>query len=212
MSISRWKLARIARRNPANLEQFVVTLAHNEHFQEYRAVVTREIEQQLFSGALDGVISESLPIRERLAKHREMAACASCHNLMDPIGFGLETFDWMGRLKEGPVDSKGTLPSGETFDGPVELRNILLSRKEEFLRHISGKVLGYALGRGISDSDQCTIQRIVDKLNQNNASARLLIHEIVLSSPFRNHQTGTAVSMSSTTTSKPVRTRLLGDK
>ncbi len=155
---------------------------------------------------------KGLSMRQILSRHRADAACASCHNLMDPIGFGLETFDWMGRLKEGPVDSKGTLPSGETFDGPVELRNILLSRKEEFLRHISGKVLGYALGRGISDSDQCTIQRIVDKLNQNNASARLLIHEIVLSSPFRNHQTGTAVSMSSTTTTKPVRTRLLGDK
>ncbi len=155
---------------------------------------------------------KGLSMRQILSRHRADIACASCHNLMDPIGFGLEPFDWMGRLREGPVDSKGTLPSGESFDGPVELRNILLGRKEEFLRHISGKVLGYALGRSISDSDQCTIQRIVEKLDQNNASARLLIHEIVLSSPFRNHQAGIATSISSAPASKPLRTRLLGDK
>jgi len=155
---------------------------------------------------------KGLSMRQILSRHRADSACASCHNLMDPIGFGLEPFDWMGRLREGPIDSKGTLPSGESFDGPVELRNILLGRKEEFLRHISGKILGYALGRGISDADQCTIQRIVDKLDQNNANARLLIQEIVLSSPFRNHQAGTATSISSAPASKPVRTRLLGDK
>ncbi len=155
---------------------------------------------------------KGLSMRQILSRHRDDSACASCHNLMDPIGFGLEPFDWMGRLREGPIDSKGTLPSGESFDGPIELRNILLGRKEEFLRHISGKILGYALGRGISDADQCTIQRIVDKLDQNNANARLLIHEIVLSSPFRNHQAGTATSISSAPARKPVRTRLLGDK
>jgi len=155
---------------------------------------------------------KGLSMRQILSRHRADSACASCHNLMDPIGFGLEPFDWMGRLREGPIDSKGTLPSGESFDGPVELRNILLGRKEEFLRHISGKILGYALGRSKSDADQCTIQRIVDKLDQNNANARLLIQEIVLSSPFRNHQAGTATSISSAPASKPVRTRLLGDK
>ncbi len=155
---------------------------------------------------------KGLSMRQILSRHRADSACASCHNLMDPIGFGLEPFDWMGRLREGPIDSKGTLPSGESFDGPIELRNILLGRKEEFLRHISGKILGYALGRSKSDADQCTIQRIVDKLDQNNANARLLIQEIVLSSPFRNHQAGTATSISSAPASKPVRTRLLGDK
>lgn len=157
---------------------------------------------------------KGLTMRQILSKHRESTACSSCHNLMDPIGFGLESFDWMGRARDKddngrPIDAKGTLPSGESFDGPVELRNVLLSRKDEFLRHLTGKLLGYALGRAIGDEDQCTIQRLVEKGNQTNHNARILMEEIVLSSPFRNHHPGVGSKSSST---KTLRTRLLGDK
>ena len=96
-------------------------------------------------------------------------ACAACHKLMDPIGFALENFDWMGRWRDKetngkPLDTSGELPSGEKFNGPVELRQALLNRKDDFLRHLTGKVLGYALGRGLQDGDSCTVQHLVDDL------------------------------------------------
>ena len=158
---------------------------------------------------------KGLTMRQILARHRADQACASCHNLMDPIGLGLENFDWMGRWRDTeangkPVDATGKMPSGESFNGPVELRQVLLHRKDEFLRHFTGKTLGYALGRGLQDGDQCTIQRIVDKLSAENYSARTLIREIVLSSPFRNADTSQMVSGDSSV--KKIRSRLLGEK
>jgi hypothetical protein len=114
---------------------------------------------------------------------------------MDPIGFGLENFDWMGRWrdteKDGkPVDATGELPSGEKFNGVVELRETLLKRKDEFVRQLAGKVLGYALGRSLQDGDSCTVQRLVDTVAKDGYRARTLVREVVLSLPFRNVQGG----------------------
>lgn len=136
---------------------------------------------------------EPLPMREMLAAHRASSTCATCHNLMDPIGLGLENFDWMGRWRDTgpddkPIDASGQLPSGESFNGPAELRQVLLSRQEDFLRQITSKILGYAIGRGQQDGDQCTIREIVRNLERNDLSSRTLIHEIVQSAPFRNLQ------------------------
>jgi cytochrome c553 len=135
-----------------------------------------------------------LTVREKLVKHRANAACVTCHNLIDPMGFGLENFDWMGRWRDQengkPVDASGVMPSGEKFNGPVELLQILLNRKAEFLRNLTQKMLGYALGRSVQDEDQCTVQRIVDALQKDHYGARTLIREIVLSIPFRNSQGG----------------------
>jgi len=159
-----------------------------------------------------------LTMRELLARHRTDPSCSPCHNLMDPIGFGLENFDWMGRWRDKeangqPVDASGTMPSGEKFSGPVELRQLLLSRKEEFLRHLTGNVLGFALGRSLQDGDQCTVQRMVDTLEKDNYRARTLIREIVLSIPFRNFQGGAAAAGPSVTaTPQRKLQRLLGEK
>jgi cytochrome c553 len=136
-----------------------------------------------------------LTTRQKLMRHRADPSCSTCHNLMDPIGFGLENFDWMGRWHDKEpngetVDATGTLPSGEKFSGPVELRQALLNKKDEFVRHLTGKVLGYALGRGLQDGDQCTVQRLVDTVAKDNYRVRTLIREIVLSIPFRNSQGG----------------------
>ncbi|MBI3209879.1 MAG: DUF1592 domain-containing protein [Candidatus Solibacter usitatus] len=137
--------------------------------------------------------NSKLTMRQKLMQHRADPACSACHNLMDPIGFGLENFDWMGRYRSKeangmPLDTKGVLPTGESFDGPVELRKALLAHKDDFLRHITGKVLGYALGRSLFEADQCTVRKIVEKLEKNNYSARTLVQEVVLSLPFRNSQ------------------------
>lgn len=158
-----------------------------------------------------------LTMRQILSRHRADASCSTCHNLMDPIGMGLENFDWMGRWRDQetdghPVDASGVLPSGEKFNGPVELRQVLLNRKPEFLRHLSGKVLGYALGRHLQDGDQCTVQKLVDSLEKDHYRARTLIRDVVLSVPFRNTQGGVVSTALPAAPPKRTPTHLLGDK
>jgi hypothetical protein len=146
----------------------------------------------------DAESGHKLSMRDKLARHRDNPACSACHKMMDPIGFGLESFDWMGRWRDTddgkPVDASGELPSGEKFNGPVELRNVLLSHKDEFFGNVSGKLLGYALGRSLQDGDSCTVQRIADALTKDNYRGRTLIREIALSVPFRNIQGGSVVT------------------
>jgi hypothetical protein len=134
-------------------------------------------------------------MREKILAHRNNPACAACHKLMDPIGFALENFDWTGRWRDresdgSEIDASGMLASGEKFNGPAELRQALLGKKSEFLRQLSAKVLGYALGRNLQDGDSCTVQHLVDTLEKDNYRGRTLIREIVLSIPFRNSQGG----------------------
>jgi hypothetical protein len=160
--------------------------------------------------------AKKMTVRAMLAKHRESTTCSACHNLMDPIGLGLENFDWMGRWRDkdddgSPVDASGALPSGEKFNGPVELRNVLLKRKEEFARQVTSKLLGYALGRGLHDGDQCTIQKLMDTMAKNGYQTRGLVRDIVMSTPFRNTQADAAVSESHAPAKKAPR-RLLGTK
>lgn len=128
-------------------------------------------------------------IRELLAEHRRSAVCASCHNAIDPIGFGLENYDMLGRWRDEdggqPIDAQGELPDGTTFDGPQELKRVLLSRKDDFVRHLTRKLLGYALGRGLTIEDEVTIEQIVEKVRDGDYRSGVLIAEIVCSVPFR---------------------------
>ena len=82
---------------------------------------------------------KKLSARESLAAHRDKPTCLACHNLIDPIGFGLENYDFLGRWRDKidgkPVDASGKLPSGEAFDGPAELKQVMLGKKEEFARN-----------------------------------------------------------------------------
>jgi len=131
--------------------------------------------------------------REKLEKHRDNPSCAACHDLIDPIGFGLDNYDLLGRWRDKtengkPVDATGILPSGEKFAGPAELKKILLERKQEFARHFSRKVLGYALGRSLEDPDSCTIESLVSSLEENDYHFQTLIEEIVTSTPFGYRQ------------------------
>jgi hypothetical protein len=134
-----------------------------------------------------------MTMRETMEKHRANPTCATCHRMIDPIGFGLENFDSMGRWrdtdKNKPVDASGVMPNGDKFNGPVELRQIILKRKDEFIRNVTQKVLGYALGRSLQDGDQCTVQKIMAAIGKDHYGTRTLIQEIVLSVPFRDSQT-----------------------
>lgn len=136
------------------------------------------------------VLSGSL--RQRMEQHRANPSCASCHQKMDPLGFGFENFDAIGgwRTQDGKfdIDPAGTLPSGESFKTPRELREILKKFKAEFARCLTEKMLTYALGRGLEYYDKCTVDSLVQKLEQDNYRIGGMIEEIVQSDPFQKRR------------------------
>lgn len=131
----------------------------------------------------------NLTIRQRLEQHRAKPECASCHSRIDPLGFGFEGFDPLGRWRTQqagqPIDSAGKLPTGETFDGPVELKKILTEkRRPDFLRGLSRKMLGYALAREVNRVDMCVVTDCVKALERGDYRASRLLETVVLSYPF----------------------------
>jgi len=141
--------------------------------------------------SLDEAHARATPtsVRERLTQHRADPVCASCHSRIDPLGFALENFDAYGRWREEeagkPVDNSAELADGTKFQGPDQLKAYLLERKDLFIRNLTTKMLGYALGRGLTLKDSCAVDDIVAKVKENNYSAQTLIESIVLSVPFR---------------------------
>jgi hypothetical protein len=135
--------------------------------------------------ALDGVISESLPIRERLAKHREMAACASCHNLMDPVGFAMEHYDAIGRWR-AEADALGGFADGSEFEGVAGLEDALLRRPELFVTALTEKLMTYALGRGLEAEDMPEVRRIVREAREKDWRFSEIVVGIVTSASFRS--------------------------
>ncbi len=133
--------------------------------------------------------AEGKTLRERFVAHRANATCAACHDRIDPLGFGLENYDAVGRWRDQdngrPVDATGALPDGTRFDGPDELKKVLLDRKDEFARHLSAKILGYALGRGLVNEDYCVVDKAVERLKQNEYRSQVLLWEVINSVPFR---------------------------
>ncbi|MDB5385139.1 MAG: Protein of unknown function (DUF1587)/Protein of unknown function (DUF1592)/Protein of unknown [Planctomycetaceae bacterium] len=136
------------------------------------------------------VLSGSL--RQRMEQHRANPSCASCHQRMDPLGFGFENFDAIGgwRTQDGKfeIDPAGTLPTGESFKSPKELREILKKFKTEFARCLTEKMLTYALGRGLEYYDKCAVDSLVQKLEQDNYRIGGMIEEIVQSDPFQKRR------------------------
>ena len=137
----------------------------------------------------DNTVSATLSVRERLAEHRANAACASCHNLMDPVGFALENFDAVGRwrtLEEGkPVDASGGLPDGSKFDGVSGLEQGLLNRPELFVGTLTEKLLTFALGRGVEHYDAPAVRKIVRDAQDDDYRFSSVILGIVNSTPFK---------------------------
>jgi hypothetical protein len=133
-------------------------------------------------------------LRQRLEQHRENPACAGCHARMDPIGFGLENFDGVGawRDREGkedgvpPVDARGELTTGEKFDGPLELVEILATRKkDQFVKCLTEKMLTYALGRGVEYYDRVAVHEIMDAVAKDDYRFSALVLAITRSAPFQ---------------------------
>ena len=134
-------------------------------------------------------IPATLAFRQRLEEHRKDPNCAGCHSRMDPLGFALENFDAIGgwRTESGgaPVDASGVLVNGEKVEGPVALKDALLARRALFLRHLTEKMLAYALGRGLEHHDIPAVRRIVEQSAAQDHRATALVLEVVKSYPFQ---------------------------
>ena len=118
--------------------------------------------------------------------------CASCHARMDPIGFAMEHFDATGRWRDTdgqfPIDASGTLPEGERFNGPEELRAVLVGRKGEFVHALTEKLLTYALGRGMELYDRCTVKDIAAAVEKDGYKFSTLLTQIVTSDAFQKRR------------------------
>lgn len=140
----------------------------------------------------DAKVDTAASLRERLEAHRADPSCASCHDRIDPLGFGLENFDaigaWRDTEADRPIDNSGTLPGGERFAGPVELKRVLLERKHEFARCLAEKMLTYALGRGLEPYDEPTVRAIVRSVENDGYGMATLVYEIVRSLPFQQRR------------------------
>lgn len=137
----------------------------------------------------DAPTKEGITFRQRLEQHRHRPECASCHSRMDPIGFGLENFDAIGRWRDQiggkPIDASGVLATGEKFTGPIELKRHMLAQKDEFLHSLTEKMLAYALGRGLETYDLPTVSKIAHTVAGHEYRAQDLILQIVKSVPFQ---------------------------
>jgi mono/diheme cytochrome c family protein len=133
-----------------------------------------------------------LTMRERMEAHRSNPYCASCHKLMDPIGFSLENFDAVGawRTREGgtggtPIDASGQLLDGTSINGPVELRKALLAQPEIFAGTLAEKLMTYALGRGLTAYDMPVVRSIIRDAAKQNYRFSSFLMGIINSTPFQ---------------------------
>jgi mono/diheme cytochrome c family protein len=128
-------------------------------------------------------------LRQRMETHRSKPLCAACHQRMDPLGFALENYDAVGawRTHDGkfPIDARGTLPNGQSFNGSKELRQVLKSRAGEFRKCLVDKMLTYALGRGLESYDRCAVQDICRAVESHQDRFSSLVVAIVKSDPFQ---------------------------
>jgi len=140
--------------------------------------------------ALDeSAVGTLMSLRQQMEKHRADPMCASCHSKMDPLGFGLENYNAIGkwRTQDGkfPVDASGTLPNGKTFQTPDEMRALLVAALPQFSRCLTEKMLTYALGRGLQPYDRRTLDDISREMASSGYHFQSLIFDIVHSTPFR---------------------------
>jgi hypothetical protein len=134
-------------------------------------------------------LTAPMNMRQRMEQHRANPACASCHRMMDPLGFSLENFDavgaWRARDGRAPIDSSGVFLDGTPVDGPVGLRDALLKHPDNFVTTVTEKLLIYALGRGIDYRDMRTVRTIVHDAGAQDNRFSSLVLGIVRSAPFQ---------------------------
>jgi hypothetical protein len=129
-------------------------------------------------------------MRAQMERHRANPVCASCHKVMDPLGFALENFDGTGKWRTidagTKIDASGALPDGTPFNGPAELRRVLLeNRREQFVSTFTERLLTYALGRGVEYHDFPAVRRIMREAAPGGYRLSGLVLAIVKSTPFQ---------------------------
>jgi hypothetical protein len=128
-------------------------------------------------------------MREQLAEHRASPTCASCHKVMDPLGFALESFDAVGawRTTEGgrPIDTSGQLADGSSVDGAVTLRQALLERPDVFVGTMIEKLMVYALGRGLTYHDMPAVRRATREAGAEGYRFSAVVLAVARSTPFQ---------------------------
>ena len=133
--------------------------------------------------------STAASLRQQLERHRADPACASCHKLMDGIGFAFEAYEVDGSRRKGTLDTRGALATGEVIDSPAALSKLLAgTRSEQFHRAFAVKMLTFALGRGLDYYDKPAVDKIVAHAAKNNYSLHSYIHATIYSFPFQNYR------------------------
>jgi hypothetical protein len=131
----------------------------------------------------------NLTLRQRTELHVTNPSCANCHKILDPIGFGLENFDAIGRWRVqddtgGPIDAAGELPGGKRFTSPKELKAIIAARKDDLAHNLTEKLLAYALCRSLEGYDEIVVDHLMETIARDDYRIQTLISEIVTSYPF----------------------------
>ncbi|MGK0189589.1 MAG: mono/diheme cytochrome c family protein [Verrucomicrobiales bacterium] len=135
----------------------------------------------------------NLTLRQRTELHQTNATCANCHKILDPIGFGLENFDAIGRWREqddsgGAIDAAGELPGGKHFTSPRELKAIIAARESDLARNLTEKLLAFALCRQLEGYDEIVVDHMMEKIAKDDYRMQTLISEIVTSYPFTHRR------------------------
>jgi hypothetical protein len=136
--------------------------------------------------------------RQVLEIHRQRAACAGCHRVMDPIGFGLENFDrharWRDQIGDQPIDVTGELPGKLKFDGPAQLKKLIVAHVDDLARVLAKRVLTYALGRALQYTDDAVVDDIVAKTAAGGQRFDIIVIETALSFPFGHRRSAQQVA------------------
>jgi hypothetical protein len=142
-------------------------------------------------------LGKAVSLKQILDQHRANPTCASCHARMDPLGFALEHFDAIGRWREKdgnfPIETTGTLPDGRSFKGHEELRALLKADASAFTEGLAGKMLIYALGRGLEQSDKKSVRAIADKVAKERYRSSSLVLGVVQSEAFQTRSQGSGI-------------------
>jgi hypothetical protein len=143
----------------------------------------------------DQAAVKNMTLRERTELHRTNPVCANCHRVLDPIGFGLENFDAIGRWRDRdsngkPIDAAGELPGGERFSSPKDLKAIIAGRTDALSRNLVEKLLAYALGRRLEGYDEIVVDDLVQEVAGDGYRMQTLIKSVVTSYPFTHRRIG----------------------
>jgi hypothetical protein len=136
---------------------------------------------------------EGLTLRQRTELHTTDTVCANCHRVLDPIGFGLENFDAIGRWRDNndaglAIDSAGKLPTGAGFSNPAELKRLLARREADLARNLTERLMAYALGRQLEGYDEIVIDRLIARIDEDDYRVRTIVTEVLTSYLFTHRR------------------------